>query len=215
MRSLFRPAHGSFLLLPLLLLSACAAERTGPAEAVPQADQAWRTVATETDRARIRGWRDAWLDALQKARTAGHGNQIVAEGRLLVPDAALGQVAPPAGDYRCRVIKLGAKSEGLLDYVTYPAFRCRIGAGETNRDFAKLTGSQRPIGRLFPDSDQRMIFLGTLQLGDEEGTLRYGHDEDRALAGLLERIDDRRWRLVFPRPHFESLVDVIELIPEE
>jgi hypothetical protein len=215
MKSSLRPVHGSLLLVLPLLAASCAAERTGPVEAVPQVDAPWRNVATETDRARIRGWRDAWLEALQKARTAGHGDEIVAEGRLLVPDAAAGQVSPPAGDYRCRVIKLGARSEGLLDYVTYPAFRCRIGAGEKSRDFAKLTGSQRPIGRLFPDSDQRMIFLGTLQLGDEEGTLRYGHDEDRALAGIFERIEDRRWRLVFPRPHFESLVDVIELIPEE
>lgn len=212
--SLPRPVHGALLLL-MLLAAGCAAERTGPGEAVPQTDAAWRAVATDTDRARIRDWRDAWLEALQKARTAGHGDAIVAEGRLLVPDAAIAQVSPPAGDYRCRVLKLGAKSEGLLDYVTYPAFRCRIGPGDTTREFVKLTGSQRPIGRLFPDGDQRMIFLGTLQLGDEEGTLRYGHDEDRALAGILERIEDRRWRLVFPRPHFESLVDVIELIPEE
>jgi hypothetical protein len=58
-----------------------------------------------------------------------------------------------------------------------------------------------------------MIFLGTLQLADEQGVLRYGHDEERNMAGLIERIGPRRWRLVLPYPHFESLVDVIELIP--
>jgi hypothetical protein len=58
-----------------------------------------------------------------------------------------------------------------------------------------------------------MVFLGTLQLGDEQAVLRYGHDRERAVAGWLERIGDRRWRLVFPYPAFESVVDVLELVP--
>jgi hypothetical protein len=196
-----------------LLLSACSTPGTGPAEAVPQATS-WRSVATEADRTRIRNWRTAWMRALAKARAAGQGQAIAAEGVLLQPDAALDGVAPPAGNYRCRTIKIGAKSGGLLDYVAYPAFRCVIGGGEGVRDFTKTTGSQRPIGRLFPDSARRMIFLGTLQLGDEQGTLRYGHDVERAMAGVLERVGERRWRIVFPYPHYESLVDVLELIPE-
>ena len=97
--------------------------------------------------------------------------------------------------------------------IAYPFFDCRISAGGGPMDFVKLTGSQRPVGRLFPDSDRRLVFLGTLQLGDEQGVLRYGRDQDRDMIGLLERIGERRWRLVFPYPHFESLVDVIELVP--
>lgn len=201
-------------LLLALPLAACTSPGTGPAEAVPQQEAAWRDTATHRDRERLREWRSAWLKALAKARAAGHSAEIAAEGALLVPDAALDAVAPPAGAYRCRVIKIGAQGEGGLDYIAYPAFRCRIGAGEGVRDFEKLTGSQRPIGRLFPESDRRMIFLGTLQLGDERGTLRYGHDVERAMAGVLERVGERRWRLVFPYPHYESLLDVLELIPE-
>src|SRR5690242_262480 len=98
----------------LLLLAGCAAEGTAPVQAVPQAEAEWRGVATNADRGRIRQWRDAWLEALQRARAAGHGAEIDAEGALLVPDAALLAVSPPAGEYRCRVTKLGAKSEGLL-----------------------------------------------------------------------------------------------------
>jgi hypothetical protein len=33
------------------------------------------------------------------------------------------------------------------------------------------------------------------------------------MAGYLQRIGDRRWRLALPQPHFESLFDVIELVP--
>jgi hypothetical protein len=196
------------------LLTACAPQRTGPTQAVPQ-EAAWRSIATEHDRERVREWRTAWMKALKQARAAGHGAAIAAEGALLAPDAAIDGVIPPAGDYRCRTIKIGARSPGLLEYVAYPTFMCRVGAGGEIRDFVKLTGSQRPVGRLFAENDRRMVFLGTLQLGDERGTLRYGHDTERAMAGVFERVGERRWRLVFPYPHYESVVDVLELIPQD
>ena len=202
------------LLLASLVLAACAGETEGPAAAVPAA-ASWRAVATDFDRERMRKWRTAWVRALDKARAAGHAAEIAGEGALLAPDSALKGVAPPLGDYRCRVLKIGGQSEGLLHYVAYPAFDCRISAGAGVMDFVKLTGSQRPIGRLFADSDRRIVFLGTLQLGDERGILRYGHDRQRDMIGLLERIGERRWRLAFPYPAFESTLDVVELLPKE
>lgn len=201
-------------LLVLLLLPGCASDGTGPAAAVPAA-ASWRAVATDFDLERARKWRTAWVRALAKAQAGGHGAEIAAEGILLDPDSALRGVAPPAGDYRCRVVKVGGKGEGLLDYVAYPFFDCRIAAGAGAMDFVKLNGSQRPVGRLFADGDRRMVFLGTLQLGDERGILRYGHDRQRDMIGLLERIGERRWRLAFPYPAFESTLDVIELLPKE
>jgi prolyl-tRNA editing enzyme YbaK/EbsC (Cys-tRNA(Pro) deacylase) len=210
-----RPMKRSLpLLLVPLLLTACAGDGVGPAAAVPAA-AGWRSVATGFDRERARKWRSAWVRALARARAAGHSAEIAGEGPLLDPDAALAPVASPAGLYRCRVLKLGAKSEGLLDYVAYPAFDCRISGEGGAMEFVKLTGSQRPVGRLFADSDRRLVFLGTLQLGDEQGVLRYGHDRQRDMIGHLERIGERRWRLVFPYPAFESMLDVIELVPKE
>jgi hypothetical protein len=202
-------------LLPALLIlscAACAADETGPAAAVPAVPN-WRNAATSSDRERLRGWRTAWTRALDAARAGGHGQELATEGALVDPDAALTDPTPPSGEYRCRTIKIGAKSPGLLDFVAYPQFACRIAPGEGTLSFSKLSGSQRPLGRLFADSSRRMIFLGTLQLGDEQGVLRYGRDQDRDMIALLERIGERRWRLVFPYPHFESLVDVIELVP--
>lgn len=201
--------------LPLLAAFACAAcasDETGPAAVVPAVAD-WRAAATSADRERLRTWRTAWTRALEKARAGGHSAEIGAEGILLDPDSALAGPALPQGEYRCRTIKIGARAQGLLDYVAYPQFACRVGPGEGTLAFTKLTGSQRPLGRLFTDSSRRMIFLGTLQLGDEQGVLRYGRDGDRDMIGLLERIGESRWRLVFPYPHFESLVDVIELVP--
>jgi hypothetical protein len=202
------------LLFAPLLLPSCGPQETGPAAAVPVA-ASWRSVANKFDRERMRKWRSAWVKAVTQARTGGHSAEIAREGVLLDPDAALKDAAPPPGDYRCRTVKVGALSAGMRDYIAFPAFDCRISAGAGAIDFVKLTGSQRPVGRLFADSDRRLVFLGTLQLGDEQGVLRYGHDRQRDMIGLFERIGERRWRLAFPYPAFESTLDVIELLPKE
>jgi hypothetical protein len=201
-----------FAVLALLALSGCAAGKSDP-QPLTSAPLDWRNIATEGDRKRLREWRTAWVEALRKAQAGGHGAALAREGALLQPDAALPWQAPPSTDYSCRVIKIGAKSAGLLDYVAYPAFACRIRAENGLTSFAKLTGSQRPIGHLLPATGERMVFLGTLQLGDENRALRYGEDRERDMAGFVERVGDRRWRLVLPYPHFESTIDIIELIP--
>jgi hypothetical protein len=202
------------LLLAPILLAACTTDENGPAAAVPAA-ASWRAIATDFDLERARKWRTAWVRAVAMARAGGHAAEVAGDGILLEPDAGLRGVTPPAGDYRCRVVKVGGQSEAMLDYIAYPSFDCRISAGAGAMDFVKLTGSQRPVGRLFTDSDRRLVFLGTLQLGDEQGVLRYGHDRQRDMIGLLERIGERRWRLAFPYPAFESTLDVIELVPKD
>lgn len=179
----------------------------------PQRD--WRAVATETDRERLREWRSAFVSALAAARGAGHGPDIAREGALLEPDAALPGPAIPDGFYRCRVIKLGAKSRGMLDYVAYPYFRCQVSPEGTFRQLAKLTGSQRHVGVIFPGDQLRQVFLGTLMLGDEERAMQYGVDPERDVAAFVERIGPQRWRLVLPSPNFESQLDVMELVPEQ
>jgi hypothetical protein len=50
-------------------------------------------------------------------------------------------------------------------------------------------------------------------LGDETRALQYGQDETRDVAGYVERIGPNRWRLIMPKPHFESQLDVMELVP--
>ena len=196
----------SFALL-IVALGGCATSRGS----APVASD-WRSVATESDRKRLRDWRGDFARAVTKARAAGHGTAIAAEGRLLMPDAVVGGVLPN-GDYRCRIIKLGAQGGGLLDYISYPGFACRVTQEGQLQYFAKLTGSQRPMGRIYPADAMRSVFLGVLMLGDEARPMRYGSDPERSVAGWVERVDQRRWRIVLPAPKFESLTDVVELIP--
>ena len=200
------------LLALSLCLPACSAMRPGAA-VIEAPTRDWRAIATQSDRERLRDWRDAFVTGLKVARAAGHSQAIAREGALLEPDAALGGGPIPNGRYRCRVIKLGAKSHGMLDYVAYPAFGCRIRQERDLQGFAKLTGSQRYVGLIFPGDSIRQVFLGTLVLGDEQRAMQYGRDEERDVAGFVERIGPNRWRLLMPRPHFESQIDVLELVP--
>ena len=204
-----RPALPLLLLVPLSGCSTIAQ----PTRMVSETTMAWREVASESDRDRLRNWRSTFVAALAAARNGGHAQDIAREGALLDPDATIGGGPIPNGAYRCRVIKIGAKSEGLLDYIAYPAFTCRVSPERGLQKFAKLTGSQRQVGLIFPGDSMRQVFLGTLALGDEQGAMQYGQDETRNVAGYVERIAADRWRLIMPRPHFESQMDVIELVP--
>ena len=196
-----------------LALAACQTVPSMPPSAADTPDAGtWRATATEQDRGRIRNWYKSWEMALADARARGYGADLDREGVVLQPMAALPNPHLPAGDYRCRTIKVGAQT-GTLGFIAYDWFRCRVSAEQGLASLTKLTGSQRPVGLIFPDNLKRQIFLGTLELGDETVPVNYGSDRMRDMAGLIERIGDNRWRLVLPAPAYESLLDVIELVP--
>ena len=167
----------------------------------------------DPDRERLRDWRKTFVDALAAARKSGHSAEIAKEGALLDPDAALGGRQLPNGMYRCRVIKIGAKTEGMLDYVVLSRLPCRLSAERELQRLEKLTGSQRYVGLVFSNDAMRRVFLGTLVLGDENRAMQYAEDPDRDIAGFIERVGDNRWRLIMPKPQFESQLDVMELVP--
>ena len=200
--------------VPIALVIAASACNTitQPTQMVSQPALAWRDLASRNDEQRLRDWRKTFVEAVAAARKGGHAMEVAAEGALLDPDAAIGGPIPN-GDYNCRLIKLGAKGQGMLDFVAYPAFRCRVSAEGRLQKFAKLTGSQRQVGLLFPGDAMREVLLGSLALGDEQGAMQYGQDEMRNVVGYVERIGANRWRLIMPKPHFESQMDVMELVP--
>lgn len=207
--------RAQLLLAALVACSSCDVIEQ-PAGLIPRWTTAWKEVATADDRERLAGWRSDFTRALQAARSGGYAAAVSREGKLLDPDAAIGPPVLPNGMYSCRVIKLGSQSEsGGLPYVAYPAFLCRVKANRELQRLNKLTGSQRYVGFIFPADAVRSVFLGTLVLGDETRALQYGQDEMRNVAGYVERIGPQQWRLVMPKPHFESQLDVMELVPNQ
>ena len=204
--------RAAFLLAALLACSSCSVIEQ-PSGLIPRWTTAWKEVATEDDRTRLADWRKTFVNAVAAASQAGHAAEIAQEGTLLEPDAALGPPAIRDGLYRCRIIKIGAKAEGGLPYIAYPAFTCRLKAERGLQRFNKFSGSQRYVGLVFPGDAVHQVFLGTLVLGDETRALQYGQDELRDIAGYIDRIGPDRWRMIMPKPHFESQLDVMELVP--
>jgi hypothetical protein len=198
---------------PIVMGCAACSVIEQPSGLIPHWTTAWKDVATADDRQRLAEWRTAFVSALDAAKKSGHAADVAREGALLDPDAALSSPQITNGMYRCRVIKLGTQPGGMLDYVAYPSFVCRVKANRELQRLNKLSGSQRYVGLVFPADAVREIFLGTLVLGDETRALQYGQDELRDVAGYIERIGPNRWRLVMPKPHFESQLDVMELVP--
>ena len=190
--------------------------RAAPPKAIARSDVVatdWRRVATPADRVRLRSWRQAWTDALAKVPLGAQAPILRADPALFDPDRALLRALPPAGAYRCRVFKIGANGTAMRDITVYPAVACNVDDEGQVSSLYKVSGGQRPVGTVFPDSAARAVFLGTMVLGDETKPLDYGQDANRDLAGYVERIGERRWRLVLPYPRFESLIDVVEIVP--
>lgn len=200
-------------LLALLLLTSSCKVLEQPNGLIARYTTAYKQVISDDDRVRLRDWRKSFEDALAEARTSGHASEITREGALLDPDAALPGPAIPNGMYRCRVIKLGSKTTGSPSFLVTPSVNCRVKADRQLQRLGKLGGPQRYVGVIFAGNAIRNVFLGTLVFADETRALQYGQDRQRDVAAHVERIGEKRWRLVMPQPHFESRLDVLELVP--
>jgi hypothetical protein len=209
------------LCLALLLLSACATTQPVPPPPPPPPPPSpgatvlldWRAVIRPPELGRLDRLSEAWTHSLNEVRADGHENDLRGLGDLSDPQIAEGDVAPPPGDYRCRTIKLGGKADGGLTYTAYGWFKCRIQRTPKGLKFAKVTGSQRPSGLLFPDTNKRMVLLGSVSLADEPAANSYGAHPDRDIVGVLERLPHGHWRIAMPWPYLESNLDLIELEP--
>jgi len=179
----------------------------------PLKSEAWRAVATAADKDRIARLGLAWQEALADANQTNAAD-VRREGKLLMPRSALPRPQPTPGSYNCRLIKLGKAAAKDKPYETFKPFFCYVEVEDNLLTIVKQTGSQRPAGRLWEDDDAtRLVFLGSLALGDETVPRAYGDDPKRDMAGILDRIGPFRWRLVIPWPQSTSKLDVFELTP--
>ena len=204
----------------LVLSTGCAIKPKPPPGMKPSVEvgpplkaDVWKAVATAADEDRLERMGLAWQEALADAKK-GYSDDIRREGPLLRPRAALPRPAPTPGSYNCRLIKLGKATAKSKAYEGFKPFFCYVEVEDDLLTIVKQTGSQRPAGRLWEDDDStRLIFLGSLALGDEQQPVAYGDDPKRDMAGVLERIGPFRWRLVIPWPQSTSKLDVFELTP--
>jgi hypothetical protein len=180
----------------------------------PTKTDVWLGVASSEDANRIQRVATAWSEGLAEARKSGFGNDVRAEGKLLVADAGLPKPEPTPGSYSCRMIRLGRERSRGPAFQKFKPFFCYIDVEGELFTIVKQTGSQRPAGRLWQDDNSdRLIFLGTLALGSEEEARAYGEDPKRDMAGVFERIAPFEWRLVIPFTQSGAPLDVFEQTP--
>lgn len=176
----------------------------------PAKSDAWMRVASPADEARIANVTGAWAAGIGGARKGNFTSALRDEARLLRENAALDRPAPTPGSYNCRLVKLGGKP--ALE--RFKPFFCYVEVDGELLTIVKQTGSSRPAGRLWEDDNpRRLIFLGSLALGNEDEVRAYGEDPKRDMAGVLERIGPFVWRLVIPWPQDGSKLQVFELTP--
>ena len=218
-RSRWAMAAGAALVVAALL-AGCATKPNLPPGVHPSVEVgpplksvAWKAVATAADQDRLARLGLAWQEALGEAKKTNPGD-VSREGKLLLPRSALPRPAPTPGSYNCRLIALGKATAKGKAFESFKPFFCYVEVEGDQMTIVKQTGSQRPAGRLWEDDDaNRLIFLGSLALGDEEAPLAYGDNPKRNMAGVLERIAPFKWRLVIPWPQSGSKLNVFELTP--
>jgi predicted small lipoprotein YifL len=203
------------------LIAACG-ERPGPA-AGPDADSVrapaaadWRAVISPEDSAVLGRLDQAWRLARAEAESEGFDRQVEALGPLVDPNAGLGDLEPPPGSWRCRSIRLGTSGAGGPAYVEAPFSDCAIENSTTSGlVLTRIDGSRRTSGRLYPDTDRRMIYIGAeVPVPGEPGAPVDGEPGLRDGVGMFERVGSDRWRLVQPWPGTGAKLEILELIPD-
>jgi hypothetical protein len=171
-------------------------------------EPAWRAIARPGDAAVI-----AALPQRLAAALAGLprrlARQVTAAGPLLANDAgqAMPQLSP--GSYYCRLIRLGGRDR----FRSHAPDFCYVTAEGEALAFTKQTGSNLPNGYIYPDSDTRQVFLGTLGPNGERIKGRYGDAPATDVVGVVERVAPFRWRMILSRAGGGATMDLYELVP--
>lgn len=204
----------AFILAAAVAVSGCVPVKQKPRAVLSIGEstkaEVWKGIASSADQQRLANVSGAWAAGLADARRAGFATALRDDAELVKSNAALARPAPTPGSYRCRLVKLGGKPA----FEKFKPFFCYVEVDGDLLTIVKQTGSQRPAGRLWEDDlPDRLIFLGSLALGDQEAPLAYGDNPRRDMAGILERTGPFRWRLVIPWPQDGSKLHAYELTP--
>ena len=176
---------------------------------------AWTGVASAADRNRINRTALAWQAGL------GRGAAPAAFARRSAAKAACSSVAAA---WRAPRRPRGRTAAGSSRSADRPsaARRSRSSSPSSATSTSRVScsrSSSRPAASGPPGAcgptqiPTRLIFLGSLALGNEEEARAYGDDPRRDVAGVFERIAPFVWRLVIPFPQDGTKVQVFELTP--
>ncbi len=199
--------------LLLLVLAGCTkSDELQPYAVVRRAD-VWQAVIKDSDRSRLARLSDAWEQARADIAAANADADLAALGVVGDPAAASPGPLPVAGRYRCRIIRLGWRqgADRLVPPVQAGTWGpCTMAADGIVLRLETAPAAQQFTGTLYPDVD-RLVFLGSVRLGDDMGRLRYGEDRDRDQLGVLTALGADHWRLALPWPRWSARMILIEI----
>jgi Domain of unknown function (DUF4893) len=164
------------------------------------------SIITAEDRARLDGF-DATKSSALKESEAGPVEDRKTLAEALAGDPLPLRDAKLAGNWRCRVIKVGGP---YLPLVVYPNFKCRITEGPEGLMLEKRTGSQLTKGLFYDDGEKRLIYLGAGRVQGEKPR-RYNDDPQYNEPAYAFLRAPNRLTIEFPKPKFESNFNVLVL----
>lgn len=171
------------------------------------ADGTITKLITPSDRARLDTYEQTKSQALDEARKGGLPADVARlDGILSAPTLGFSEDFDMTGNWQCRTTKLG-KTTPL---VIYSWFKCRITDDGSGWMLEKISGSQRTKGRFFTESDKRLTYLGSGYVAGEKPK-KYGAGAGSDEVGYAYRTSSDSFRIEFPAPARESLLDVLEL----
>ncbi|CAN7381823.1 DUF4893 domain-containing protein [Phyllobacterium sp. LjRoot231] len=171
------------------------------------ADGAITRIITKSDQARLDSYEDTRNKAIDAARKGGTPTDVKRLEEILAkPHLPFSEDFDMTGEWKCRTAKLG--NEPAL--VIYGWFKCRVTDDGSGWMLEKTSGSQRTKGRFYTESDKRLTYLGVGYVAGEKPK-NYGAGPDIDQAGYTYRTAKNEFRIEFPAPARESLVDVLEL----
>jgi hypothetical protein len=111
------------------------------------------------------------------------------------------------------MFRFGGESRGRGALSLVGSFFCFISVEGRQLRFVRETGSPRPVGFLYEDSDDtRLVFVGTTAERRETSVPAYGDRLDRDVVGVMQRVGNFRYRLVLPW-RGDTPIELYELTP--
>ncbi|RCW86204.1 DUF4893 domain-containing protein [Phyllobacterium bourgognense] len=174
---------------------------------VAHADGAITRIITKPDQAKLDKYEETRRTAIDAARKGGSTDDLKQLDVILAkPHLAFGEDFDMTGDWKCRTTKLGKEPALVL----YGWFKCRVTDDGSGWILEKTSGSQRTKGHFYTEGDNRLTYLGVgYTLGNKPRNYSAGPDVDQ--VGYAYRTEKNEFRIEFPSPARESLMDILEL----
>ena len=193
-----------------------AVEALGKAKKSKPDYDAWKKHITAFDKDRLSRMAEAIGQGLDEAKVRAAPQDLTHVKALLGEDTRTLPANMLVRDYRCRTVKVGGP---IGSAVIYGWFECGVKKMPDGRlFFEKTSGSQRMTGYLYPMTDTKWVLLAApnkdhsgpaRDYSGPEGGITDPQMQDR--VGVVEWLQDGRYRIVFPYPILESTFDIVEM----